>query len=526
VSADAQRGEPAIESSLEDLYEHAPCGYLSTTVDGAIVRVNDTLLSWTGYRRSDLIGRAFVSVMEPGSQLLFETRYRSVLHLRGEAKQVTLTLRTASGEALPVLINGVVITDEDGRPRAIRAAIFDARQRQEYERELLSARRLAEASETRVRVLQNASSTFSAVTTEAALADRLAHSTREAFAASQVSVYLLDDGGSLDLVSGEPALGLPALSEDGPAAALLGDLQGTVVCHANTAAESPELAAAMRGARMETLASAPLLEEGTPFGLLIGSFRRARVLDGTDIELLEALALQAAHVLTRLRLQRQLEHLALYDQLTGLASRRLVHRLLVDAVSSTQQSESALALIFVDLDGFKTINDEFGHAAGDGVLREIGARLSAAVRQGDSVGRLGGDEFVVICADVGPEAVDRVVERLHAALREPLAGPASGIPVTCSIGVAIYSGRTQPPPEVMIERADAAMYESKRAGKNRTTTVLVEDSPVGEIDGSRAAPAGDRTGRSALASSAALAAVAEVVPRSFRGERRTGGADD
>lgn len=472
--------EAGIEDSLEDLYQHAPCGYLSTTPDGAIVRVNDTLLSWTGYRRADLIGRAFVSCFQPGSQLLFETRYLSVLHLRGEAKQVALTLRTADGEPLPILINGVVIKDDDGRPRAVRAAIFDARQRQEYERELLRARRLAEASEARVRVLQSASSTFAAATSEAALADRLAESARDAFAASQASVYLLDDQDSLQLASGQPAAGLMTLSQQGPDEPLIGEPQATVIHRDDAAATAPRLAAAMRSAETETLTTVPLMEGATRFGILVTSFRRARAFDGTDIELLEALALQAAHVLTRIRLQRQLEHLALYDQLTGLASRRLVHRLLADAVNSARPREHALALIFVDLDGFKIINDEFGHSVGDRVLREIGARLSAAVRQGDAVGRLGGDEFVVICSDVDPEAVDRVVERLHAALREPLPGGASGVRVTCSIGVALYSGGARPLPESMIERADAAMYQSKRAGKNRTTTVEVHDAPVGE----------------------------------------------
>jgi diguanylate cyclase (GGDEF)-like protein len=174
-----------------------------------------------------------------------------------------------------------------------------------------------------------------------------------------------------------------------------------------------------------------------------------------------------------------LEHLALYDQLTGLASRRLVHRLLTDAVDRSQAHGGALALVFVDLDGFKTINDDFGHTIGDDVLREIGLRLSSVVRQGDVVGRLGGDEFVIICADVAPDAVDRVVERLHAAVREPLPGPVDGIRVTCSIGVALYSGGVHPPSEVLIDRADAAMYASKRAGKNRTTTVDVRDRAEG-----------------------------------------------
>jgi diguanylate cyclase (GGDEF)-like protein/PAS domain S-box-containing protein len=479
MSTEVQSGAAGIEDSLEDLYEHAPCGYLSTTLDGAIVKVNDTLLSWTGYERADLLGRAFVSCFQPGSQLLFETRYRSVLHLRGVANEVALSLRTAAGEALPILINGVVVNDEAGEPRAVRAAVFDARQRQGYERELLAARRLAEASEARVRVLQSASSTFAAATTDAALADCLAVSARDALAASQVSVYLLDDEGGLHLASGQRGLESGALWDHDPPEALLSELNETVIHREDVVMRSPRLAAAMRKTQTETLATVPLREGERQFGVLVGAFKRARALDGNDVDLLEALALQAAHVLTRMRLQRQLEHLALYDQLTGLASRRLVHRLLADAISSTQRHGRDLALIFIDLDGFKAINDDLGHSVGDNALREIGERLSASVRQGDTVGRLGGDEFVIICGDVGPAVAGQIVDRLHDAIREPLSGRANGVRVTCSVGVALYSGGEQPLPEVMLERADAAMYESKHAGKNRTTTVDVHAAPVG-----------------------------------------------
>ena len=462
-----------IETSYEELYQHAPCGHLSTTIEGDIVRVNDTLLSWTGYQRTDLVGRAFVSFLQPGSQLVFETRYRAVLHLRGAAEQVALSLRTAGGKPLPILINGTVALDEDGRPSAIRAAVFDARQRQEYERELLSARRLAEASEVRVRVLQRASSTFAAVTTDTALAERLVDSTREAFAASQVSVYLLGAADALHLAAGEPALGSATALDGRLDEALTGDLEEPVVRQADTVPNSSTLARAMRSARIETVTTVSIREGTTLFGLLVSSFRRTRTIDETDLELLEALALQAAHVLTRIRLQRQLEHLALYDQLTGLASRRLMHSIITEAVAPSRTQEQSVALIFVDLDGFKAINDELGHAAGDAVLREIGSRLSSAVRHGDAVGRFGGDEFIVFCTDVGPETVDRVVERLHAAIRAPLPGLEHAARVTCSIGVALCTSGAGASPEGLFERADAAMYESKRAGKNRTTIVDV-----------------------------------------------------
>lgn len=459
------------ESSLDDLYERAPCGYLSTTIEGTIVRVNDTLLRWTGHQRTDLIGLSFVTLLTSGSRLLFETRYLAVLHLRGEAREVALSVRTANGEVLPILINGVVVTDEHGRPRAIRTAVFDASKRQEYERALLSAQRRAEASEVRVRLLQSASSTFSAATTENAVAERLAVSMREAFAASNVSVYLADERGTLHLAAGRPALGLQNLFDGGTAEVLVPASGVAVISRTDTRAHSSGLAEVMRRARVETLTTVALSDGSSLLGVSISSFLRSRTFELQDSELFGALALQAAHVLTRIRLQQELEQLALYDPLTGLASRHLVQRLLTEILHVTRVHGDSVALLFIDLDGFKAINDRLGHSSGDGVLREIAARLSSAVRAGDDVGRLGGDEFVVICRNVRPEDTDTLVHRLLTVVAQPLSGRASGTRVTCSIGVAVYSGGEPLPPDLLIARADAAMYQSKAAGKNQSTTV-------------------------------------------------------
>lgn len=467
----------AVENSFEDLYEHAPCGHLSTTVDGTIIRVNRTLVSWTGYQREELVGRPLVSFLQPGSQLIFETRYLSVLYLRGEVREVAMSFRHADGTTLPMMVNSTVTADGNGERATIRTAVFDARERREYERELLSSQRRAEASESRVRVLQNASSAFTGAATDTALANELARVTHEAFAASNVSVYLLTEEGKLNLTSGEPALGLHDLSGDGPAGAAARAGRTMVLSRTDSTAGSSGLAGLMRSARVETLVAVPLPGEATQLGVLVSSFGRSRSFGADDIELYEALARQAGQVLTRIRLHRQLERLALVDQLTGLASRRLIRRRLSEAVTRSQLHRRSMALVFIDLDGFKSINDELGHAAGDSVLSEIGSRLSSVIRRGDLAGRLGGDEFVVLCEDAGPEEVDRVVERLHAALREPLTGRASQTQVTGSIGTILYSGGVPDhiPPDLILEQADAAMYRSKRAGKNQGTIVIVGD---------------------------------------------------
>ncbi|TFC91238.1 MULTISPECIES: diguanylate cyclase [Cryobacterium] len=475
-------GDRGVESIFEDLYEHAPCGHLSTTINGIIIRVNETLLKWTGYQREELVGQPFVSFLRPGSQLMFETRYLSVLHLRGEVKEVAVSFRHANGTALPMMVNSTVTTDGNGEPVTIRTAVFDASERQEYERELLAAQRKAEASETRIRVLQNASRVLTEATTDTALANQLTKITREAFAASNVSMYLLNAEGKLDLASGNPALGLLDLSGDGPAR-LLARPEGTMILsRADPLAKSSGLAEVMRGAQVETLVSVPLSEEASPLGVLISSFARSRSFEPDDIGLYEALARQSTQVLTRIHLLQQLERLTLIDPLTGLASRRLIQKRLSDAVTLSRLNHRSIALLLIDLDGFKLINDELGHATGDSVLSEVGSRLSSVVRHGDLVGRLGGDEFVVLCEDVTPDEVDRVVERLHATLRKPLTGRASQKRVTGSIGTILYLGGVPDhiPPDLILEQADEAMYRSKRAGKDQDTTVIVGDASPAE----------------------------------------------
>lgn len=463
--------------SFEDLYENAPCGHLSTTVDGIILRVNETLLKWTGYRREELLGQPFVSFLQPGSQLIFETRYLSVLHLRGEVREVAMSFRHSNGTAVPMMVNSTVATDEKGGPATLRTAVFDASERREYERELLASQRRAEASEARVRVLQNASSAFTEATTDTALADELAKITRDAFAACRVSLYLLNKDGKLDLTSGEePALGLSDLSAEGPAKDLACTGHTMILSRTNATIRSSRLGGLMRSARVETLVAVPLSDESTPLGVLISAFERPRRFTPDDIELYEALTRQAAQVLTRIHLHQQLERLALIDQLTGVASRRLIEHRLNDAVNRSQLHQRPMALLFIDLDGFKTINDELGHTTGDSVLSEIGSRLSSAVRRGDLVGRLGGDEFVILCEDAAPEEVDRVVERLHTALRAPFTGRANQTQITGSIGTVLYPDGVPDHilPNLILEQADQAMYRSKRAGKNQDTTIIIE----------------------------------------------------
>ena len=137
--------DPEIEESAEDLYENAPCGYVSALPDGTIFRVNQTFLAWTGHRREDLVGRKrFQDLLTAGGRIFHETHYAPLLRLQGTVREIAVDIVCADGRRLPALINSVLTRDEDGTPRLVRTTVFNATDRKEYERELLRERRKAE----------------------------------------------------------------------------------------------------------------------------------------------------------------------------------------------------------------------------------------------------------------------------------------------------------------------------------------------------------------------------------------------
>ncbi|MEU0223460.1 SpoIIE family protein phosphatase [Streptomyces sp. NPDC006284] len=147
-------GSELPEDSVEDLYENAPCGYLSTLPDGRITKVNKTLLDWLGHRRDDLVGRLrFADLLTVGGRLYHETHFAPLLSMQGEVRGIALELKAADGSRLPVLVTSTVRTGEDGRPLLIRTTLLDARDRRAYEDELLRARQEADTERDRLRTL-------------------------------------------------------------------------------------------------------------------------------------------------------------------------------------------------------------------------------------------------------------------------------------------------------------------------------------------------------------------------------------
>jgi sigma-B regulation protein RsbU (phosphoserine phosphatase) len=154
TSSDSREQDALLGESAEDLYENAPCGYLSTLPDGTVVKVNQTLLDWTGHAREEIVGRRFVDLLSPGGRLYHETHYSPLLTMQGAVREIALEIVCADGRRMPVLVNSTLRKDAADAPVAIRTAIFQAGDRREYERELLRTRDREQQARERAEVLQ------------------------------------------------------------------------------------------------------------------------------------------------------------------------------------------------------------------------------------------------------------------------------------------------------------------------------------------------------------------------------------
>ncbi|CUU55117.1 diguanylate cyclase (GGDEF) domain-containing protein [Parafrankia irregularis] len=197
----------------------------------------------------------------------------------------------------------------------------------------------------------------------------------------------------------------------------------------------------------------------------------ADVVDVADDEQhVRAIADVLVSATTRLAAERQLRYRSQHDDLTGLANRAALLDHLGQALDPSRGQGRSVAVIFLDLDGFKTINDNHGHTAGDAVLRAVANRLSGAVRPTDLVGRLGGDEFAIVCTEVRDRGqMERLARRVIARLGEAISVEGVLHTVTASAGVAISdAGRTSP--DRLLNAADMSMYKAKQAGGGQSVT--------------------------------------------------------
>ena len=304
------------EEDPGDLYEHAPCGYLTTLPDGTIVKVNETFLAWTGYDRGELIGqRRFRDLLSAGDKIYHETHYAPLLSMQNDVHEVAFDLVRADGERLPILVNSTLGRDPNGMPRVIRTTIFNASERRVYEKELLAARRAAEASERRVRVLQQIVADLAAAPTAAEVADAVVRAPGPAFGAVSATVWLAEpDRDRLTAVASTDSAAMTG--DDIPLGstrviaevARRGDLH-VVGSLAEAEEHFPELATTMRRTERATVVLLPLTAAPAAdpaavevLGVLGFDFAEPSELTDSELRVVRLLGHQAGQALDRARL--------------------------------------------------------------------------------------------------------------------------------------------------------------------------------------------------------------------------------
>src|SRR5690349_20335204 len=210
----------------------------------------------------------------------------------------------------------------------------------------------------------------------------------------------------------------------------------------------------------------PIFGTAGTFGILSAHARNERHFGQDDASFLQSVANILAVAIERKNAEERLERLAQFDSLTGLPNRHLFHDRLLKTMAHARRTGSPMAVLFIDLDRFKLVNDTQGHSAGDKLLQEAANRLSQCVRSGDTVGRFGGDEFGAIVSDLAkPGDAGVVAQKILDAISQPFRFDVHDTYVSASIGITLFPADGDNP-EALVMNADTAMYRAKEQGRN------------------------------------------------------------
>ncbi|MFC5597336.1 diguanylate cyclase domain-containing protein [Deinococcus cellulosilyticus] len=329
----------------------------------------------------------------------------------------------------------------------------------------------------RVQALYQVSEAVQEATTLQELLNRICHIVIEAISARWCSIFKLNHLEQVVVAgaicsSGSDTLRMVSYGE------LMNGLTGWVIREQTPAfspknlpdpRESPEVQAGRMEQKVGSIIVVPLHYRDR--NLAVGTLTALNHLDDPDftqedLELMRAIANQVSVSLEQRELMDRIEHMAFHDALTGLPNRVLFHDRLHQALAYARRKESKLAVLFMDLDGFKNVNDSCGHHIGDLLLKAAGERWSTRIRQSDTLARMSGDEFAVLLNDIHRrEDVERVAEDLLGLVRQPFELLGHTVHVTASIGISIFPDDAQDQHTLLIH-ADHTMYRIKSSQKN------------------------------------------------------------
>ncbi len=397
----------------------SPDGIMITSLDGVIHQVSEKLLSMTGYDSADeLIGRNMLELIDPDWHGKAMERIGMLLQGTYTGAAEYLVIRK-DGSRVYIEANAEILRNNDGSPREIFIVDRDISERKQVEEQLRSLSVAVEQS--------------------------------------PVSVVITDLDGTIQYVNPkfEQVTGYTASEAVGQNPSILksGDTNQSVF---DTMWGTLQQSKPWKGEFINRRKNGELF------------FEEAYISPVSDANgVVSRYVAVKLDISERKQIEEQIQHMARYDNLTDLPNRVLFTDRIERAVLIAQRNRCKLAIFFIDLDKFKPINDELGHAVGDWLLQAVAQRMTESVRESDTVARIGGDEFAVLLPSIAsPQDACTVAEKIRCALNRPFITPA-GVPldISCSIGVALYPEHGVKERD-LLRAADEAMYRAKKGGRN------------------------------------------------------------
>ena len=422
----------AKETSYQKLVETAHEGIWMVDVEDRTTFVNQRMADLLGYSVAEILGRSPSEFYfsEAGRQERDQHRKRS---LEGVKETREVAYRRRDGEPLWVVVATTPILREDDQLEGFLAMVTDITPRVKAEEKLRASERL-----------------FRSLFSESPAGQILSSSDRKILAVNRAFCEMTGYTESEILQNGWDAITPP-------------DDQAGIF-----AAFERLWSGELNSMQMERRY---LRKDGS---WLWGQVSVARVPD--DSGRARYVIDQVQNISDRKQAQQALEHQALHDALTGLPNRVLARDRLDQAILLARRQQTRVALLIIDLDHFKEVNDTFGHQAGDQLLRQVGERFTAELRETDTVARLGGDEFAIVLLAADTDAAGLVAVKLLAALERPFLVEAQALDVGASIGIAVYPDHADTA-DSMLRRADIAMYVAKRSRRTHAVYTRDHDEP-------------------------------------------------
>jgi diguanylate cyclase (GGDEF)-like protein/PAS domain S-box-containing protein len=416
------------EDVFRNLYEKTPVMMHSVDTDRRLVSVNDAWLQRFGYQRSEVLGRASTEFLTPESRRRAEESVIPRFVSEGFLRDVDYQMVTKHGEVIDVQLSAIWQRDAAGRPLRTLSVLKETTEQKRLAAELAAEKERIEVT---------------------------LHSIGD-------GVVTTDERGRITYLNpvAEQLVGWTLHEARGRA---FGEIVHLFDQYSGAILASP-VECCLQDQRVAGVPQSAVLRDRR--GREYGVQSSVAPLLGKDRSLLGAVMV-FQDVTEARALSQKLAYLAHHDSLTDLPNRVLFQDRVHQACQHGLRHRSCFAVVFMDLDHFKHVNDSLGHAVGDELLKTIARRLTGTLRGSDTVCRLGGDEFVMLLADIaGPDDVGEVAKKILREVATPCSLQGTEVSVGLSLGIAVFPDDGEDP-ETLMKHADAAMYRSKREGRNR-----------------------------------------------------------